>query len=264
MVAAMAWFGQNRTLAFAAAALGLYALHLLSIRFLLVNQRRQRQVLDAQWEVLQRLLGDAPDPGPAAGAGAVSTSELELVPPMPIDRVDPERITPPTPAARTGDSALERARLVPPIEAMSEPEAELDAHTEPARVAQFREPETPAVRRSRPTLGLPGRPSAPPRRKGAGDQEVPVPRHFALGTVALVRNLLTPEEVARILLEQRRQPGKKFGILAVEMGLLTETQREALLLAQQEGLFTDAEMREARQRLREFRESAAHSLAGLE
>jgi hypothetical protein len=94
--------------------------------------------------------------------------------------------------------------------------------------------------------------------------EVPVPRHFALGTVALVRDLLTPAEVARVLLEQRRQPAKKFGVLAVEMGLLTESQREALLLAQQEGLFTDAEMRDARQRLREFRENAAHSMASLD
>jgi hypothetical protein len=102
-----------------------------------------------------------------------------------------------------------------------------------------------------------------PRPRGPVN-EVPVPRHFALGTVALVRDLLSPAEVARVLLEQRRQPGKKFGVLAVEMDLLTESQREELLLAQQEGLFTDAEMREARQRLREFRESAAHSMAGLE
>jgi hypothetical protein len=48
------------------------------------------------------------------------------------------------------------------------------------------------------------------------------------------------------------------------MGLLSESQREALLLAQQEGLFTDADMRDARQRLREFRENAAHSMAGLD
>ena len=94
--------------------------------------------------------------------------------------------------------------------------------------------------------------------------DVPVPRHFALGTVAVVRNFLTPEEVARVLLEQRTQRGKKFAALAVELGLLTETQREELLLAQQEGLFTDAEMRSARLRLREFRERAAHTLAGLD
>jgi hypothetical protein len=94
--------------------------------------------------------------------------------------------------------------------------------------------------------------------------EVPVPRHFALGTVALVRDLLTPAEVARVLLEQRRQPGKKFGVLAVEMELLSDTQREELLLAQQEGLFTDAEMRDARHRLRQFRENAAPSMAGLD
>ncbi len=59
IVAGMAWFSQNRTLAAAAAAMGLYALHLLSIRFLLDNQARQRKLLDAQWEVLQRFIGDA-------------------------------------------------------------------------------------------------------------------------------------------------------------------------------------------------------------
>jgi hypothetical protein len=79
-----------------------------------------------------------------------------------------------------------------------------------------------------------------------------------------VRDLLTPAEVARVLLEQRRQPGKKFGVLAVEMELLSDTQREELLLAQQEGLFTDAEMRDARHRLRQFRENAAPSMAGLD
>jgi hypothetical protein len=93
---------------------------------------------------------------------------------------------------------------------------------------------------------------------------VPIPRHFALGTVALVRNLLSPAEVARVLLEQRMQPGKKFGVLAVEMGFLTDSEREELLLAQQEGLFTDAEMADARNRLREFRQNAAHSMAGLD
>ncbi|MFQ5889201.1 MAG: hypothetical protein ACE5JR_04010 [Gemmatimonadota bacterium] len=85
-------------------------------------------------------------------------------------------------------------------------------------------------------------------------RDVPIPRHFALGTVALVRNMLGPADVARVLLEQKKRPDERFGKLAVQLGLLTESQLEELLLAQQEGLFTDEEMREARRRLEEFRQ----------
>jgi hypothetical protein len=226
-VAGLAWIGQNRTLAAAAAALGVYALHLLSIRFLLDNQRRQRRVLDAQWEVLQRFL-DEPDVN--------DTPADELVFVMPVDHEELDG---------AGAEELESADpVVPPAEALS---LELED-------ASWLEVSEPAVARGD---GSP----AGSERTGT---EVPVPRHFALGTVALVRNLLTPAEVARVLLEHRRQMGKKFGALAVELGLLTESEREELLLAQQEGLFTDAEMRDARMRLREFRENAAHTLAGLE
>lgn len=88
-------------------------------------------------------------------------------------------------------------------------------------------------------------------------RKVPIPRHFALGTVAIIRRLLEPAEVAQILLEQRRQPRLRFGDLAIQMGLLDETQLRELLLTQQEGLFTDNEIREARARLRAFREMDA-------
>ena len=84
-----------------------------------------------------------------------------------------------------------------------------------------------------------------------------------VGTVALIRQLLTPSEVARILMEQRRQPDKRFATLAVEMGLLEDSQREELLLAQQEGLFTEDEMRRAREGLRQFRESTARAISDL-
>lgn len=223
VMAGLAWLSQNGTLAAAAAAIGFYALHLFSIRFLLENQKRQQRVLDAQWEVLQRFIG--PDDGASGEHGE------DLVPAMPNDREASEW------ASNGG------GHVVPPFEAFD------DLPREGA--GPRREPvvdEAEAVARGSRAVGA----------------EVPVPRHFALGTVALVRNLLSPAEVARILLEQRMQPGKKFGALAVELGLLSESQREELLLAQQEGLFTDVEMREARQRLRAFRESAAHSMAGLE
>lgn len=85
-------------------------------------------------------------------------------------------------------------------------------------------------------------------------RNVPIPRHFALGTVAIIRGVLSPAEVARVLLEQRRQPRKQFGEVAVEMGALSPAQLKDLLLAQREGLFTDEEIQEARQKLREFRD----------
>jgi len=281
VVAGMAWFGQNRTLAAAATALGLYALHLLSIRFLLDNQKRQRQVLDAQWEVLQRF---------------ISTTESEtddtedLVPAMPVDREAPERLAPsaivqsPPPRDTPAVEAEPEPRVepLPPAEApegevaQPAPEPVVLGHVVPPAEslggtdldrAVVADEESDEPLSSAPGLQVSARADRLERDEENYRRpvaEVPVPRHFALGTVALVRDLLTPAEVARVLLEQRRQPGKKFGVLAVEMGLLSESQREALLLAQQEGLFTDADMRDARQRLREFRENAAHSMAGLD
>jgi hypothetical protein len=294
VVAGLAWFGQNRTLAAAAAALGLYALHLFSIRFLLDNQKRQQRVLDAQWEVLQRFI-DTTD-------GAETDSE-DLVPAMPVDRESPERLVE-APAPGYTASSGTQAAPTPQPESVGDPAAAPAPEDQPGAAESVDVVPSPAA-----TDGVVVGDVVPPAESlGAGEPgyalvvedpaesataltdlqaadelpsqtaellisdegyrppvaEVPVPRHFALGTVALVRDLLSPAEVARVLLEQRRQPGKKFGVLAVEMGLLSESQREELLLAQQEGLFTDAEMRDARQRLREFRENAAHSMAGLD
>jgi len=99
-----------------------------------------------------------------------------------------------------------------------------------------------------------------------GDQvkKIPTARHFALGTVALIRDLLTPAQVAHILVEQRNQPDEQFAAIALDLGMLNEEQREELLLAQQEGLFTDEEMRGARERLRDFRTAAAQALSSHE
>jgi len=290
-VAGMAWFGQNRTLAAAAAALGLYALHLFSIRFLLGNQKRQQRVLDAQWEVLQRFIDTTDTP---------SSDMEDLVPAMPIDREAPEQLTEGTAVLEAVRGALDSE--LAPTEESSSPEPE----PQPAILPVPEVPQPEVARSAEPVVR--GKVVPPVESLGGTDSkyaivveedsveslsaipgllmsdpspatalttpdheshrsplnEVPVPRHFALGTVALVRDMLTPAEVARVLLEQRRQAGKKFGVLAVEMGLLSDSQREELLLAQQEGLFTDAEMRDARQRLRQFRESAAHSMAGLD
>ncbi len=92
-------------------------------------------------------------------------------------------------------------------------------------------------------------------------RNVPIPRHFALGTVAIIKQTLTPAEVAQVLVEQRKRPRDKFGELAVEMGLLSQAELEELLVAQQQGLFTDEEIRQARGRIKSFRELEAAASA---
>ena len=205
LVALLAWYGENRILALAAAVLGIYALHLISLRFVLQGQAENKARLETQWKLLQLL-------------------------------VDPN-------ALETGTDASHRRPL---REGGARPESRIA--TSPLRNA------SPGVADSEPN-------GSPP--EGA-EYRIPTPRHFALGTVALIRNMLSPAQVARILVEQRQQPDKKFATLAVELGMLTDAQREELLLAQQEGLFSDAEMREARERLREFRKSTAKALADHE
>lgn len=78
---------------------------------------------------------------------------------------------------------------------------------------------------------------------------MPMPRRFALGTVAILRKLLDPDQVSRILEEQRRYPRLRFGDVAVELGLLSHEQRDELVRAQQEGVFSDEEILDAKRRL---------------
>jgi hypothetical protein len=52
----VAWILHNRQLALAAGVMGLYALHLISIRFILDNQHEHSAALQSQWELLQRLV----------------------------------------------------------------------------------------------------------------------------------------------------------------------------------------------------------------
>lgn len=216
----VAWILQDRQLALAAGVMGLYALHLLSIRYILDNQQEHSTALQSQWELLQRLV-DPSEP--------ITGGEDRPEPPAPDDAPEVRAIEP----HGNGDSAH---RSWPPL-------------TLPLTTIE------PGSGMAIPEVRAPGARPQP--------VEVPIPRHFALGTVALIRELLTPAEVARVLMEQRRQPDKRFAALAVEMGLLEDSQREELLLAQQEGLFTEDEMRRAREGLRQFRESTARALSDL-
>ena len=216
----VAWILQDRQLALAAGVMGLYALHLLSIRYILDNQQEHSTALQSQWELLQRLV-DPTEP--------IAGGEDRPEPRTPEDEPELRAIEP----HGHGDSAHRSwPRLRLPLTTI-----------EPGSGVAIPEVRVSAVR-PQPV-------------------EVPIPRHFALGTVALIRELLTPAEVARVLMEQRRQPDKRFAALAVEMGLLEDSQREELLLAQQEGLFTEDEMRKAREGLRQFRESTARALSDL-
>lgn len=204
LVALLAWYGQNRGLALASAVLGLYALHLTSIRYILEGQADNRARLETQWKLLQLLVDpNALEPGTGV--------------PYPRGTSPEKPLTDPRLAASGGANG----NGVGPGDKGSEPDA-------------------------------------------TNEYRVPTPRHFALGTVALIRDMLSPAQVARILVEQRQQPDKRFASIAVELGMLSDEEREELLLAQQEGLFSDAEMREARERLRDFRKTTARALSEQE
>lgn len=125
-----------------------------------------------------------------------------------------------------------------------------------ARAPHPRE-ETDGPGGSEPEEPSPEEETGPPT--GSASRNVPIPRHFALGTVAIIRKALTPDEVARVLTEQRKRPRQRFGQIAVALGYLTDAQLQELLVAQRKGLFTDDEIREARRRLRAYREMEADS-----
>ena len=182
VMTALAWFIQNRSLAASAAVLGLYTLHLISVRFIIEGQADDRARMESQWSLLKLMV----DPNAVVSSAPIRKS------------------------ASSGDLAV-------------------------------------------PATAVSG--------NGTPSQNIPTARHFALGTVALIRDLLTPAEVAQILVEQRNQPDERFAAIAMDLGMLSEQQREELLLAQQEGLFTDEEMRDARERLREFRQTTAQALS---
>lgn len=182
VMTALAWFIQNRSLAASAAVLGLYTLHLISVRFIIEGQAEDRVRMESQWSLLKLMV----DPNAVVSSAPIRRS------------------------ASSGDFAV-------------------------------------------PATAVSG--------NGTPSQNIPTARHFALGTVALIRDLLTPAEVAQILVEQRNQPDERFAAIAMDLGMLSEQQREELLLAQQEGLFTDEEMRDARERLRDFRQTTAQALS---
>jgi hypothetical protein len=271
-LALVAWIMQNRQLALAAGVMGLYALHLISIRYILDNQLQHTVALQSQWELLQRLVdpsepADRVTPNEGDGQDGVTpearSESLEILDPR--ADVTGESL----PAYARGNMLFEDGapRSWPPV---GLPLSTIDSAPDLAIPPGLDMPDRPVTGVAAASGSSPLQGSNPggARELSTGDPvtvtEVPIPRHFALGTVALIRQLLTPPEVARVLMEQRRQPDKRFATLAVEMGLLKDSQREELLLAQQEGLFTEEEMRQAREGLHQFRESTARALSDLD
>lgn len=87
---------------------------------------------------------------------------------------------------------------------------------------------------------------------GSPAEDVPVPRTFALGTVALIRKRMTPGQIDEVLAVQETRPEEYFGQLSVELGHLDQQELAELLEAQDEGLFTNEEIQDARRRLKAY------------
>lgn len=79
-----------------------------------------------------------------------------------------------------------------------------------------------------------------------------VPRDLRIGTVAIVKGALEPNDVSRVMSMQERQPEKPFGELAVEAGLLEPEQVDELLEVQETGLYSQQKLKQAKSKLRAF------------
>ncbi len=244
-VAASAWLIEDQWLVYLGAILGLYAVHLLSVR----------QLARVQAEFLSSLAAASPGPvGPQIAAPPSSTARVRGETPSRNGSADLD----------DENEAADRKSLWSTVagrwqkDSVDGPEGAVvvddeEGQDDVAVAATDDSSSTVAPRDGRPENE--GERAAQGEPESETDRDVAIPRHFMLGTVAIVRNVMDPEAVARVLMEQRRQPGKRFGELAVEMAFVSEEQLEDLLAAQQRGLFTDAEIREARQRLEAFRRS---------
>lgn len=93
-------------------------------------------------------------------------------------------------------------------------------------------------------------------------EEQSVHRDFGLGTVAIIKGMMSPRDVSEVMAEKRRRPGLTFGDHAVELGHLTETELENLVQVKHRGVYTAGEIRQARRRTREYRSSLDPETAG--
>lgn len=109
---------------------------------------------------------------------------------------------------------------------------------------------------SEEALSLERRRTGSDREEGGGDESGrTVRRDFGLGTVAIIKGLMSPRDVSEVLAQLRNRPGLTFGDHAVELGHLTETQLEDLVQVKHEGVYTPEEIREAREKIQSYRNS---------
>ncbi len=101
------------------------------------------------------------------------------------------------------------------------------------------------------------------REEGGGDESGrSVRRDFGLGTVAIIKGMMSPGDVSEVMSQQRNRPGLTFGDHAVELGHLTETQLEDLVQVKHEGVYTPEEIREAREKIQSYRNSVDPEMSG--
>jgi hypothetical protein len=272
VVGGLAVFGQSSTLALAAAVLGLYVLHLFSNWQLASNQRKQWQTLREVERMLGALEEQEPDAGsepardggrpgsaaadaaaPAGGGSAAAAGE----PPGSSSDQDPGTAVGEEGAtAAEGEAADGRARdgeaaeprsATPRNEELSPGEQESGAESE--EPGEFAVDEVPSRTEQTDETG------------GEDDEAaVFVPRHYKLGTVAVVQRVLSPAAVARVAAVQERHPDQKFGDIAVRLDFLTESELEELLETQRRGLYRPEAIRRARDELKKFRRQKAREL----
>lgn len=112
-------------------------------------------------------------------------------------------------------------------------------------------------------LSLERRQSGSDREDGGRDESGrTVQRDFGLGTVAIIKGLMSPRDVSDVLSQQRNRPGLTFGDHAVELGHLTETQLEDLVQVKHQGVYTPEEIREAREKIQSYRNSVDPEMSG--
>lgn len=112
-----------------------------------------------------------------------------------------------------------------------------------------------------------GGPKPERSRRGGGrdegdEEERTVRRDFALGTVAIIKGMMSPRDVSDVMSQQRDRPGLTFGDHAVELGHLTETQLEDLMQVKHRGVYTPEEIRVAREKIQSYRNSLDPEAAG--
>ena len=238
VVGGLAVFGQSTTLALAAAILGLYVLHLFSNWQLATNQRQQWQTLREVERMLGVLDGEA---GAPAAAGATADRPTDA------------------PGADGDLTAVGQARFESTV---SDEEADAAAASDVS--AETPEADVRTETSAAPADEEAADPAGGDAEEGAGAEDdedtVLVPRQYKLGTVAVVERILTPGEVARVLAVQDRHPGRQFGDIAMELGLLTEAELEQLLETQREGLYRPEAISRARRDLKQFRREKAEEL----